>query len=46
MPYKSDAQRKWAHTREGMKELGKKRVEEYDRLSKGKKLKKRVAKKK
>ena len=35
MPYKSDAQRKWAHTPTGMKQLGKKKVTEYDKASKG-----------
>lgn len=38
MPYKSQQQRKWAHTKAGMKALGKKKVAEYDKLSKGKKL--------
>lgn len=44
MPYKSDAQRKWAHTKTGMKSLGKKKVAEYDKASKGMKLPKRVKK--
>lgn len=46
MPYKSQQQRKWAHTKRGMKALGKKKVAEYDRKSKGKKLPKVVKKKK
>ncbi len=46
MPYKSDAQRKWAHTKTGMKKLGKKTVKEFDEASRGKKLPERVKKKK
>jgi hypothetical protein len=46
MPYKSDQQRKWAHTEDGEKSLGKKRVKKYDKESKGKKLPKRAKKKK
>lgn len=46
MPYKSDAQRKWAHTKTGMKELGKAKVAEYDKASKGKDLPERVTPKK
>jgi hypothetical protein len=39
MPYKSDAQRKWAHTPAGVKALGgKEKVSEWDAASKGKKL--------
>ena len=39
MPYKSDAQRRWAHTEKGKKALGgAKKVAEWDRESKGKKL--------
>lgn len=39
MPYKSDAQRKWAHTAAGEKALGgPKKVAEWDKASKGKKL--------
>lgn len=39
MPYKSDAQRKWAHTPAGEKALGgPKKVAEWDKASKGKKL--------
>lgn len=50
MPYVSDKQRKWAHTKTGIKKLGKKIVEEYDKASKGKELpeksKRKVGKKK
>jgi hypothetical protein len=47
MPYKSDSQRKWAHTSEGTKALGgKEKVHEWDEASKGKKLPEHVAKKK
>jgi hypothetical protein len=38
MPYKSDAQRRFAHTKAGMKAMGKKVVKEFDKASKGKKL--------
>lgn len=38
MPYKSDQQRKWAHTESGIKALGKKTVDEYDKKTKGKEL--------
>lgn len=39
MPYKSEAQRKWAHTKEGIKALGgKDRVKDWDTKSKGKEL--------
>ena len=35
MPFKSEAQRKWAHTKEGTKALGgKKAVEEWERATK------------
>lgn len=45
MPYKSEAQRKWAHTKAGTKALGgKKAVEEWDKATKGKKLPKKVKK--
>ena len=45
MPYKSQAQRKWAHTKAGTRALGgKKAVEEWDKATKGKKLPKRVKK--
>ena len=47
MPYVSQAQRRWAHTKSGIKSLGgKKKVKEWDRASKGKKLRKRVKKSK
>lgn len=46
MPWISDAQRKWAHTKTGMKKLGKKVVEEYDEKSKGKRLPEKVKKSK
>lgn len=47
MPYKSDAQRKWAHTPEGEKKLGgKEKVKEWDSASKGKKLPEHVGTKK
>lgn len=39
MPYKSESQRKWAHTASGIKALGgKAKVAEWDAASKGKKL--------
>lgn len=45
MPYKSERQRKWAHTKAGTRALGgKKAVEEWDNATKGKKLPKRVKK--
>jgi len=44
MPYKSQAQQHWAHTPEGMKKLGPKKVKEFDRMSKGMKLPSRVTK--
>jgi len=47
MPYKSQKQRKWAHTKAGLKALGgKKKVEEWDKASKGLKLVKKVRKRK
>jgi hypothetical protein len=47
MPWKSDRQRKWAHTSAGIKALGgKAKVAEWDAASKGKKLPKKVKKKK
>lgn len=47
MPYKSEAQRKWAHTPAGIKALGgKKKVKEWDAMSEGIKLPKRIKKKK
>lgn len=46
MPYKSDAQRKWAHTEAGTKALGgKKKVAEWDTATKGKDLPKTAPKK-
>jgi hypothetical protein len=43
MPYKSDAQRRWAHTKDGTEALGgPDKVAEWDAASKGKKLPKRV----
>lgn len=42
MPFKSEAQRKWAHTPAGTKALGgKKAVEEWERATKGKLPKKK-----
>lgn len=39
MPYVSDAQRRWAHTKSGMKALGgASKVAEWDAETKGKKL--------
>ena len=47
MPYKSEAQRKWGHTKEGMKALGgKKAVEEWDKATGDRKLPKYAKKKK
>lgn len=47
MPYKSDQQRKWAHTKAGTKALGgKAKVAEWDSASKGVKLPKKTKKKK
>lgn len=44
MPYESQAQERWAHTKEGMKALGgKKKVGEWDRASKGLKLPARMS---
>jgi hypothetical protein len=45
MPYKSKAQERWAHTKEGQKALGKKGVKEWDKASKGKKLPEKKKKK-
>ena len=45
MPFKSEAQRRWAYTPAGTKALGgKKAVKEWDDATKGKKLPKRVKK--
>lgn len=46
MPFKSQAQRKWAYTKEGTKALGgKEKVAEWERATKGK-LPKKAPKKK
>lgn len=46
MPYESEAQRRWAHTKSGKKALGgEKKVEEWDKESKGLKLPERKSKK-
>ncbi len=45
MPYVSDQQRKWAHTKEGTKALGgESKVAEWDQASKGKHLPYKVKK--
>ena len=45
MPFKSQAQRAWAHTPEGTKALGgKKAVQEWERATGDKKLPKKVKK--
>jgi hypothetical protein len=45
MPYKSNQQRKWAHTSAGMKALGgASKVAEWNKASKGKKLPQKVSK--
>ena len=46
MPYKSDAQRKWANSPAGKKELGTKTVKEFNEASKGMKLPEKAPKKK
>ena len=47
MPWKSEKQRKWGHSPEGIKALGgKKAVEEWDKATKRKKLPKIAPKKK
>jgi hypothetical protein len=47
MPFKSEAQRKWAHTKEGTKALGgKKAVQEWEKATGNKKLPKYANKKK
>ena len=43
MPYKSQAQERWAHTDEGRKALGSK-LAEFDEASEGKKLPQRAGK--
>jgi hypothetical protein len=45
MPYKSDAQRRWAHTKAGKEALGGEAgVHEWDEATKGKNLPERVSK--
>jgi len=45
MPYKSDQQRKWAHTEKGMKALGgAEKVSEWDKESKGMNLPGKIVK--
>ena len=45
MPFKSEAQRRWAHTKEGTKALGgKKNVAEWEKATGNKKLPQRVKK--
>lgn len=45
MPYKSDSQRRWAHTEAGKKALGgESAVHEWDSATKGKKLPEKVSK--
>lgn len=45
MPWQSDQQRKWGHTKAGLKALGgKSKVAEWDAASKGKKLPHKVKK--
>lgn len=46
MPYKSEKQRKWAHTKMGMRKLGAAAVAEFDEASKGMKLPKKAKKRK
>lgn len=47
MPFKSEAQRRWAHTKEGTKALGgKKAVAEWDKATGDRKLPKYAKKKK
>lgn len=47
MPYKSEAQRRWAHSTAGVKALGgRAKVSEWDAATKGKRLPKRVKKSK
>ena len=47
MPYKSQAQRRWTHTKAGTRALGgKKAIEVLDKATKGKKLPKVAPKKK
>ena len=47
MPWKSEQQRKWGHTKEGIKALGGiKAVQEWNNATKGKRLPKVAPKKK
>ena len=47
MPYKSKRQRRWAHTKAGIKALGgKAKVAEWDSASKGMKLPEKAKKRK
>jgi hypothetical protein len=46
MPFKSNAQRKWANSPTGKKELGKKTLDEFNEASKGKKLPEKIKSKK
>jgi hypothetical protein len=46
MPFKSDSQRRFMNSPAGIKALGKKKVEEYNEASKGKKLPEKVKTKK
>ena len=47
MPFKSEAQRRWAHTPAGVKALGGEgAVKEWDQARKGKSIPERVTKKK
>jgi hypothetical protein len=45
MPWKSRQQEKWGNSPEGIKALGKSGVSEWNAVSKGKKLPKKVKKK-
>ena len=46
-PWKSEQQRRWGHSTAGIKALGgMKKVKEWDKLSKGKKLRRKVKPKK
>lgn len=44
MPYVSKRQRRWAHSKKGLAALGKDKVAEFDRASKGRKLPEKVKK--
>lgn len=46
MPWKSDKQRRWGHTKDAIKTLGIEKVKEYDRMTKGKDLPEKVRRKK